>query len=102
MFDWTQRDEDLALLFENTFGDGTPSGFEMGDGDRLLPLAILGQHASDDGAGQPEGVLFFDLTSGAIPSFDADGTAIVGSKKAVAPDFSSLALAAGPLLSAED
>ncbi len=74
----------------------------MGDEDTLLPFAILGQHAPDDGEGQPEGVLFFDLASGAIVSFDVDGTAIVDSKKTVAPDFSSLALAAGPLVSAED
>ena len=89
--DWANRDDELELMFSDMFGDGSPDGFEIEDGDTLVPFAILGMSRGDGDPGQPEGVLFVDTASGgAIVRVDVDGTAIVSTRSVVAPSLAAL------------
>ncbi len=95
VLDWARRDDELAEMFSDMFGDGSPDGFEMGDADTLIPFAVLGMTGRDDDRGQPEGVLFCDTAAaGAVVSFAVDGTALVHTRRVLAPSLAALKLGA--------
>lgn len=96
-FDWRERSEDFAMDVEDMFCDGSPEGFEMADGDTLIPFAIIGIAAEDDDSGQPEGMLFLDTgNAGQIIHIEVDGSALFDKPTVVAPNLAELPLKAGP------
>jgi hypothetical protein len=96
-FDWRKRSDDFGMDVEDMFCDGNPEGFNMADGDTLIPFAIVGIAAEDDDSGQPEGMLFFDTgNADQIIHIEIDGSALFDKPTVVAAKLSELPLKVGP------